>query len=111
MREKKAHTVSPPPFKVGTSQSQGWVVSSTLGKAQMNVKITLVIVKSDKQPKKNLGKRQKSSSVPLFLRNFLGIPSEEVEEQRNLRNPRNFLNSFRGNGGTKEQRKFFSSTS
>jgi len=56
MRGKKAHTASPPPFKVGTSQSQGKMVSSTLGNAQIAVKITLVIVASDIKPKKILGK-------------------------------------------------------
>jgi len=72
------------------------MVSSTLGNAQTAAKITSVTVASDMEPKKILGKSQKSSSLPLFLRNFLGIPSEEVEG---------------GSGGTKEQRKFFSSTS
>jgi len=56
MRGKKAHTASPPLFKVGTSQSQGKMVSSTLGNAQIAVKITLVIVASDMEPKKILGK-------------------------------------------------------
>jgi len=61
MRGKKAHTVSLPLFKVGTSQSQGKMVSSTLGNhalgnAQIAVKITLVIVTNDMEPKKILGK-------------------------------------------------------
>jgi len=56
MRGEKAHTVSPAPFKVGTSQSQGKMVSSTLGNAQIAVKITLVIFTGDMEPKKILGK-------------------------------------------------------
>jgi len=56
MRGKKAHTASPPPLKVDTSQSQGKMVSSTLGNAQTAAKITSVIVASDMEPKKILGK-------------------------------------------------------
>jgi len=56
MRGKKAHTASPPLFKVDTGELQGKMVSSTLGNAQKTVKMTLVTVASDMEPKKFLGK-------------------------------------------------------
>jgi len=67
-------------------------VSSTLGNAQIAAKTTSVIVASEMEPKKILGKKLKS-----FLSSFV---SKEL--------PRN---SFRGSGGSEEQRKLFSSTS
>jgi len=56
MRGKKAHAASPPPFKVGTGQSQGKMVSSTLDNAQTAAKMTSVMVASDMEPKQVFGK-------------------------------------------------------